>query len=39
MEASGGADNLPADLKSIRPNFIERLKAGLDIDKTDGGSQ
>jgi hypothetical protein len=35
IDAFGGADNLPDDFTAIRPNFIEQLKKGLDIDKTD----
>jgi hypothetical protein len=32
IEAYGGEDNLPKDFTSIRPNFIEQLKKGLDMD-------
>lgn len=32
VEALGGADRLPAELISIRPNFIEQIKKGLDLE-------
>ncbi|CAF0915646.1 unnamed protein product [Adineta steineri] len=35
IEAYGSVDNLPKEFTSIRANFIEQLKQGLDIDKTD----
>ena len=35
IEAYGGAENLPKDFTSIKPNFIEQLKKGLDIDETE----
>lgn len=34
-EAYGGADTLPKDFTSIRPNFIEQLKKGLDMDEAE----
>jgi hypothetical protein len=35
MEAYGGVDNLPEEFTSIRPNFIDQLKKGLDIETSD----
>ena len=35
VEAYGGADQLPAELMSIRPNFIEQLKKKLDLDQNE----
>lgn len=34
-EAYGGVENLPKDFSSIRPNFIEQLKKGLDMDQVE----
>jgi hypothetical protein len=35
VEACGGADRLPTELMSIRPNFIEQLKERLDLELSD----
>ncbi len=35
VEAYGGLDNLPKDFTSIRPNFIEQLKKGLDMNEIE----
>lgn len=35
VDAYGGADSLPKEFTSIRQNFIEQLKKGLDIDKPE----
>jgi len=39
IEAYGGADQLPAELMSIRPNFIEQLKSKLDLDRHEDASE
>ena len=35
VEAYGGVENLPKDFASIRPNFIEQLRKGLDMDEVE----
>jgi hypothetical protein len=35
IEAYGGADRIPDELTSIRPNFIEQLRKGLDLEASE----
>lgn len=35
IEAYGGVDSLPKDFMSIKPNFIEQLKEGFNMNITE----